>query len=869
MARALREAVWPMTRRLRNKRRAIGKVALAACAILFVSLGAAQAQTQTATTTTLTSGPNASVFGQTVTVIATVSPVTGTGTPTGTVTFVFDGVATTVPMSLGQGVFDISELAVGSHPITATYNGDANFAGSASQTHTQVVNKADTTTTVATSGSPSTSGQPVTFTATVSVKAPGATTQFTSVTGMVTFFDGNGTIKLGTGTIDSGGQATFSTAALAVGTHTVTASYSGDSNFNGSTSATLTQTVNGTASPPSLSKLFSPSSINVGQTTSLSFTISNPNASPLTGVGFIDSFPSGLAVATPSGVNGDCGSLTITGGNGGGVSLSGATLTGNSSCTFSVNVTANSAGSLTNITGAVTSNESGPGNTATAKLTVNAAGTTPTTTAVTVSPTNPVFGQPITVTVAVSGNGGTPAGTVNLIVDGTALNSMSLSNGRASFTSQPGDVTVGSHTVAASYGGDSTFAASNGSFANNPVVVSKANTTTALTSSNSPSASGQPVNFTATVSPVSASAVTPTGGQVTFKDGSNTLGTVAVDSNGKASFSTTTLTVGSHTITASYASDPNFNGSTSANLTQTVNGTATTTTLNITPDPRFFGQSVTTTVTVAPVSPATGTPTGMVQITRDGAVVFTGTLSGGQITINGPGNPLPSVGTHSVVANYLGDTTFAASSSAPFTTHVNPDATTTAVTASAGSIVFGQPINFTATVSNTSTSSVPTGSVQFVIDGANFGAPVALANGTATSATTTTLSAAGSPHTVTANYVNADGNFSNSSGSLAGGQTVTKANTTTALTSSAGQSAFGQSVTFTATVAPVAPGAGTPTGTVNFTVDGGTPTSAPLNNGQATFSTSSLAVGSHTIAASYAGDNNFNVSSAPSPLSHL
>src|SRR4029077_7830681 len=78
--------------------------------------------------------------------------------------------------------------------------------------------------------------------------------------------------------------------------------------------------------------------------------------------------------------------------------------------------------------------------------------------------------------------------------------------------------------------------------------------------------------------------------------------------------------------------------------------------------------------------------------------------------------------------------------------------------------------------------------------------------------------------------------------------------------SSANPSVFGQSVTFTATVSPVAPGAGTPTGTVTY-LDGGSPIgSGTLSGGVATFTTSALAVGNHTITANYGGDGNFNVS---------
>jgi len=102
--------------------------------------------------------------------------------------------------------------------------------------------------------------------------------------------------------------------------------------------------------------------------------------------------------------------------------------------------------------------------------------------------------------------------------------------------------------------------------------------------------------------------------------------------------------------------------------------------------------------------------------------------------------------------------------------------------------------------------------------------------------TTLTVTSSGSPHTVTANYVNADGNFSNSSGTLSGGQTVNPNASTVTLTSSPNPAAFGQSITFTATV--TSGGSGTPTGTVTFKDGTTTLGTGTLNtSGVATFAT--------------------------------
>ena len=193
------------------------------------------------TSSVLVSSVNPSVFGQSVTFTVTVSAVApGTGIPTGTVTFL-DGANPVATVQLnGSGVASItvSNLSVGTHPISTTYTGDGNFNGSTSNTVNQVVNKDATTTALTSNVNPSDFGQNVTFTATVTAQAPGAGTP----TGTVTFFDG--ATQIGTGTLNGSGVATFSTATLSVGTHPIMATYNGDTNFVGSTSAVLNQVVN-------------------------------------------------------------------------------------------------------------------------------------------------------------------------------------------------------------------------------------------------------------------------------------------------------------------------------------------------------------------------------------------------------------------------------------------------------------------------------------------------------------------------------------------------------------------------------------------------------------------------------------------------
>src|SRR5262249_26384237 len=141
--------------------------------------------------------------------------------------------------------------------------------------------------------------------------------------------------------------------------------------------------------------------------------------------------------------------------------------------------------------------------------------------------------------------------------------------------------------------------------------------------------------------------------------------------------------------------------------------------------------------------------------------------------------------------------------------------------------VFGQVVTFTATV-RTSFSSplIPTGSVTFSIDNGPATPPSPLdANGQASFTPPTFLSVAN--HSVTVIYTPSgtlpvNGTYLGSTGMLAGGQTVGKANTITSVSGDVSPSTYGQLVTFRATVGPQFPSVATPTGTVSFVIDGST-----------------------------------------------
>jgi uncharacterized repeat protein (TIGR03803 family) len=188
------------------------------------------------TPTTLTSSPNPSGYGNAVIFTASVP-----AAATGTVTFTYGSttLCNAVPLSRGTATCTYSALPAGSDVVTATYSGDANFSSNSGSV-SQIVGNWTTATTLTSSPNPSSLNQQVTFTATVTSIYGG------TPTGSVTF--SNGSTTLGTAAL-SAGTATLSTAALPVGFNLISAVYSGDSNYSGSSSNILSQNVAPPLSP--------------------------------------------------------------------------------------------------------------------------------------------------------------------------------------------------------------------------------------------------------------------------------------------------------------------------------------------------------------------------------------------------------------------------------------------------------------------------------------------------------------------------------------------------------------------------------------------------------------------------------------------
>jgi hypothetical protein len=230
--------------------------------------------------------------------------------------------------------------------------------------------------------------------------------------------------------------------------------------------------------------------------------------------------------------------------------------------------------------------------------------------------------------------------------------------------------------------------------------VSLASTATAVLSSAGRATTGQPVTFTAVVTGDS-----PTG-SVQFLNGAASLGAPAALTGNISTFTTSTLTVGTHSITAAYKGDAFNSPSNSPALSEFVSANVpTTTTLVASADPILVGQSVTFTATVTG-SGATGTIQFLDGATSLGSPIA---LTSGTAALTTSGL---TIGTHPITAAYLGDTTNAPSTSATLSEVVSLSATTTAVSTSSNPAIVGQFITYTAKV----TGKNPTGSSPVLDD---------------------------------------------------------------------------------------------------------------------------------------------------------
>jgi hypothetical protein len=550
--------------------------------------------------------------------------------------------------------------------------------------------------------------------------------------------------------------------------------------------------VSGTAAaPPTLTKAFGVISISQGATTTLTFTVANPNTIALTGIGFTDTFPAGLTVATPNGLIGSCPSGTITAVVGGGIiSLTGATLASGAACSFAVNVTTTSAGTKVNITGPVSSTEGGTGNVATATLSVVSITMSPSPGPLPGGTVGTPYGQQFT---AANGNapyaytvtaGALPAG-LTLGNSSGLLSGTPTAGGSFRFTVQAKDgnsatmsqaytlsiappvitvspATLASSTFGASYsqtiaaGGDTApysyevtagtlpsglSLSLSGVLTGTPAATDSFSfTVTATDSSTGTGPYAGSGNFTLTVSKATATVTLSNLTQTYIGSPLAAMATttpaglvVTLTYNGSANAPTAP---GRYTVLAT-VSDPNYTGTATGTLV--INQASQT--ISFSPSTLAYASGVTFGVTPLPLG---ATSTSRLGVTFS-LISGPGSLSGNTLTITSAGSVI-------IAVNQPGNSDYSAAPQVTETITVNQALPVAALVSSVNPILVQNGIILTATIS--SGAGTPTGSVAF-LDGAT---PVGTGTVASGFATLNISSLAVGVHSITAVY-GGDQNF--------------------------------------------------------------------------------------------------------------
>ena len=746
--------------------------------------------------TVSTTPSSASVSGQQITISASLSH---TPTATGSVDFNINGakIGSTV-LANNLASLPYTPATAGPYSISVNYKGDSNNVpadGSSSLT----VNKDAVKVSAPSASGTLIVGQPVTFTTSVSAAPPGAG----SPGGSIVVREGP-TVQ-GSGTI-AAGSANVAISTLAVGAHTLVASYGGDSNFLSGDSDPVLVTI--AQASPSLAISSQPASSSVvGQPITITASLSQA-FSP---AGSVDFFVKGSKI----------GSSALSG----------------TSASFSFTPSAAGSYSVSAVYQGDTNNTSANGS---ATLVVNQAPVNVSTPSVS---GNLTAGQSLTFAVAVSAaapGAGAPTGTVSLREGSTVLASATIAGGSANFTIS--SLTAGVHVLDAMYRGDSNFLSG---VSTSTATVTLAKATPALTLSPLPVSAvvGQSVNLTAALS----SGASPTG-TIAFSAKGSVLGSATLTGSA-ASFPFSPTTAGSYDLTATYAGDSN-NAASSGGITLIVGQAAVNVSTPSTSGALVVGQSLTLTSTVSVAAPGNGNPTGNITFTEGGSTVGVAPLVLG--TANLTTSSL-SVGSHTITATYSGDANFATGSSRITSVVVDRATPVLAITVDSPSApISGQAVTiktaltgivgtpFTGSMTLTDNGTLVTASPMPVTAGqAQFGPYVLTGSGGHLLAATYSGDAIYKPVTSTSTMA------------------VNRATVSVHATSSSSVATYQKPVSLSAAVSATPPGSGLPTGVVSWMEGSTVIGSAPLAGGVATLTISSLAVGDHSLVLAYQGDSNF------------
>jgi hypothetical protein len=677
-----------------------------------------------------------------------------------------------------------------------------------------------TTVTVTPTPSPATLGHTVNFHVTV-ISGPSTGTPSGSVQIVA-----DGSLTLGTVSLNSGGQATFGYLQLGLGLHSIVAYYEGDTTHE------------------------------KGQSSSTPLTVLPPTEITLTSSTANNTAPVGTVVVFTAVFSGEEGGLVPTGN----VSFT----AGGQSYMEPINLAGSASVSVANLpvgSDPITVNYGGDANNPASSANLIERITQLTSNVqVAASNASPTYGATIslsaTVTPLPSGSGPETITFYNSAsCDTDQLTSpVTLVIGRATISTST--LPAGTDTICAKYSGDSNDASGAGTVT---LLVAKLQPTISLAvSPASPSVAGTSLALTATVTGAS----TPPAGTVSFTIDGVAPGALVTLNNGMATLNNIALHPGAHTLTASYSGDANNQGTTISSGYASAQA-STTTAITPSPDSAVAGNSVTFRAKVQVSAAAQGVngnggiPKGTVQFYSGSTLL--GTPQSLVAGVASYAVPSFAPGTYALSASFQGDINDAASTSAVDTLSVQKAQSGSSLTSSSpnNTSTVTQSVTFTATVKDEQGTALPTGSVTFTDGSATLGT-VSLNNGVAAFATS---SLPVGQHSLVASYSGDANNTSSQSAVLSEGvQTIT---TITSLGTSQSTANTAQQIILAATVlgstGPV------PTGTVTF-MSGSTMlgTSTSDATGVATFSPV-LNPGTYSVTAVYAGDL-LHAGSASSPL---
>ena len=420
-----------------------------------------------------------------------------------------------------------------SNTVTLTANGEETDLLANTASVAIPVSQMATATALSAAPNPSTYGEGVALTATVSSPVSG------TPSGSVAFYDG--TASLGTAAL-SLGVATLSVSSLGGGPHSLQAVYAGSTGYAGSASGPVGELVD--TAPTGVALTSSQPASPYGQPVTFTAAVAPIGSGAGVPTGSVAFYDGSVSLGAPVALDAT-GSATLTSaGLGVGVHEINALYSGDANYAASASSALTQA--VSSLAAAVGLAASGPA---------------------------PVVGQALTLTAAVTSAAGAPTGTVTFLDGATPVGSSPLVAGTAALPFAPS--TAGVHLLSASYSGDAVFAPGSAQLS---LAVSQASTSVTLSAAPSSAGAGQAVTLVATVGVLPPGAGTPTG-SVVFGDGSSTLGTSTLGSGGTATL-VTALGAGTHALVAQYGGDSNFQGSASPTVSQVV-GAGTPTALAV------------------------------------------------------------------------------------------------------------------------------------------------------------------------------------------------------------------------------------------------------------------------------------------------